>query len=141
MFRKRRQADQQAWEAWQWIAQQHSRNRPLSESSWRHPLELVGQVTHVYMLARDGTKAIVDFGPTGRWDTWWPHSRPQPGQWVAVHGRIWTPPGTHTGREVCWIHSWDATWPPDTPQRAHRHDRRLRKAQRRATSAASTTPG
>ena len=56
MFRKRRQADQQAWEAWQWIAQQHSRNRPLSQSSWRHPLELVGQVTHVYMLARTAPK-------------------------------------------------------------------------------------
>ena len=139
MFRKRRQADQQAWEAWQWIAQQHARNRPLSESSWRHPLELAGQVTHLYMLARNGTKAIVDFGPTGRWDTWWRHSRPQPGQWVAVHGRIWTPPGTHTGREVCWIDSWDATWSTrHRPASTATRPPASQKLQRRATS---NTPG
>jgi hypothetical protein len=27
MFRKKRRADQQAWEAWQWIADKHGRNR------------------------------------------------------------------------------------------------------------------
>ena len=141
MFRKKRQADQQAWEAWQWIAQQHARNRPLSESSWRHPLELVGQVTNVYMLARDGTKAIVDFGPTGRWDTWWPHSRPNPAsgsQSTAGYGHH---RGPTPDAKCAGFSAGNATSPPDTPQRAHRNDRRLRKAQRRATSAVSITPG
>jgi hypothetical protein len=94
----------------------------------------------IYQHAHRGSKALVDFGPLGPQDTWWPSMRPPKGNWVVVRVHLWLPPGTHSGRHVLWVDQWESWAPGDVRQRAMRHERRMAKEQLRAEAEQDGAP-
>lgn len=129
MFRRKRR-DHEAWQE----VEQHLRpylNRPAPRVDWQEQT-MAGLVERIYQRARSGTKVIVDFGDqAGSWDTWWPNRVPLLNRWVLVKGRLWTPPGTHSGEPVIYIVAWLNEWPGDIVRRAQRHERRQAKMKQR----------
>lgn len=119
----RRRIDEAAWYALQHHMAGYLNQRTPELKWYQEPM--LGRVDRVYQHARGGTKVIVDFGGGGRWDTWWPNSRPSPGHWVLVDCHLWYPPGTHSGRPVVWIDAWHQQWSDKAVRRAKRHERRL----------------
>jgi hypothetical protein len=123
LFEGRWRRDEYAWRVWQGL-------EPLLPTAYPpawQSVSMAGRVVRIYQRAHRGSKAVVDFGPLGSQDTWWPSMRPPVGKWVVVSVRLWLPPGTHSGRHVLWVDHWESWAPGDVHRRAMRHERRVAK--------------
>jgi hypothetical protein len=124
LFGDRWKNDEYAWRFWQSAIEYQPQIDP---SLWRPGL-ICGFVSRINERARDGTKAMVDFGPSvGVRDTWWPRRVPPQMHFVFVEAHLWPGPGTHSGGPVIWIDRWDSTAPKDMIKRAKRHELRMAK--------------